>query len=43
MNNVGKSVLFPCGRLAVTQHALDWAEQNNINLLDLLRRHQRGD
>jgi len=38
-----RKVLFPLGRLAASPRALDLLDSREVDCLDLLRRHQRGD
>lgn len=35
--------LFPLGQIVVTRNFLNYAQENNVNLMDLVARHASGD
>lgn len=34
---------FPLGQIVVTRNCLDYAQENNVNLTELVTRHASGD
>ncbi len=34
---------FPLGKIVVTRNCLDYAQENNVNLTELVARHASGD
>ena len=34
---------FPLGQIVVTRNCLDYAQENNVNLTELVNRHASGD